>query len=157
MVQRDHGVGLAAAEVGLQFDDRVAAFAGESARRSRKHLVQALGDVGTGEEGLGVLVFRFSVALQHLKEIGREFGLVEAARCDIGVGCDDLAPRRQSGFGPALGWFGCGAAALGTGLLVDHLAHEVLSQAAYLLTLVGVAEGLEHSFHGVERPHRVVG
>ena len=50
VIERQHRVRLAAAEVGLQLDHRVAALAGEAPHRADQQPLQALGEVGAAEE-----------------------------------------------------------------------------------------------------------
>ena len=57
VVERQHRVGLAAAEVGLELHDRVAALAGEALHGADQQALQALGEVGAAEELRG---FRYS-------------------------------------------------------------------------------------------------
>ena len=57
MVDREHGVGLATTEGGLQLNDRVAPLPGETLRDGNQQQAHALGDEGAGEELLGILIF----------------------------------------------------------------------------------------------------
>ena len=92
MVERQHRVGLAAAEVGLELHHRVAALARDALHAADEQALEALGEVGAAEElrGLAVLVRAF--AQVHLPEVGRELGLLVAAARHVRVRRDDLAP-----------------------------------------------------------------
>ncbi len=92
MVQREHRVGLAAAEVGLQLHHRIAALAGESLDRTHQQSLQALGKIGAAEEldRIAVLVTPFTE--MHLPQIGGELGLLVAPAGHIGMRSHDLAP-----------------------------------------------------------------
>ena len=57
MVQGQHAVGFAAAEVGLQFDNRISPLAAKTLHGIDEQLLQALGDEGAAGELRGVLVF----------------------------------------------------------------------------------------------------
>ena len=83
VVERQHRVRLAAAEVGLELHDRVAALAGEAPHRADQHPLQALGEIGAAEELDGVLVLVRPLAEVHLPEVGGELGLLVAAAGDV--------------------------------------------------------------------------
>ena len=80
VVEREHRVGLAAAEVGLELDDGVAALATEPLDGADEHAFQALGEVGAAEELDGVAVLVGALAEMDLPEVGGEFGLLVAGR-----------------------------------------------------------------------------
>ena len=143
-------MGLASAEVGLQLDHRVAACPGQPFGGSRQQITQTLGDVGAGEELTRILIFGFGAAVGDLPQIGRVLGLHEVPAGHIFVRCDDVAPRCQRRLGGALGRLGRGAAALATGFLVEHSAHQTVTQLVDLGALASVAEHLQQSFHRVE-------
>ena len=79
VVQGDHRVGLATAEVSLQLDDGISAFLAEAAYGVQKQLTQTIGQERAAEEldGLAVLVSR--LASPDLMEIGGELSLLVAA------------------------------------------------------------------------------
>ena len=156
VVQGDEAMGLAAAEVGLQLDHRVAALARQPPGRGGQQVPQALGEIGAGEEGPWVLVLGVGPALSHRVQVGGELGLVEAPGPHVGVGDDDVAPRRQPGLGGALGGAGRDLAVLGARLGLEHLAQQVAAEVAHGLALVEVAEGFQQALHGVEGPAGVV-
>ena len=156
VIQGDHAVGLAAAEIRLQFDDGIAATARQPPRRPHQQIPQTLGQIGAGEELPRVLVLRVGSALQHLEQVGGELRLIEASRRNVSVRRDDLPPRRQTRLGLTLGGFRRCLATLGAGCLLEHLAQQVMAEISNLAPLVEVAEGFEHALHRVERPQRVV-
>ena len=57
VIQGQHGVRLAATEVGLQFDNRIAPFAMQSLDGLRQQALQAFGEECPAEEFRRVLVF----------------------------------------------------------------------------------------------------
>ena len=95
MIERQHRVGLAAAEIGLQLDDRVASLAGQSQHGLRQQPAQALGQEGPAEELGRVLVLVRSLSLINLPEVGGELGLLVAAGGHVRVRGDDFPPRLQ--------------------------------------------------------------
>ena len=102
VVEGQHGVGLAAAEIGLQLNDRIAAASGKAAHRTDQHSLQALGQVGTAKELDRVPVLVRTFAQVHLPEVGRELGLLVSAARHVLVGGHDLPPRLQARGGCAL-------------------------------------------------------
>jgi hypothetical protein len=98
-------VSLAAAEVGLELDDRVAAGAGQAGEGADEELAEALGEEGAAEELGGVAVLVGALVLVDLPQVGGELGLLVAAGGDVGVGRDDLAPGGRPPWGlPSVGW-----------------------------------------------------
>ena len=79
MIQRKNGVRLAAAEVGLELHDRIAARAVEALDRPDQEPSQALGEVGTAEELDRLPVFVGALAEVDLPQVGRELGLLISA------------------------------------------------------------------------------
>ena len=125
-------MGLAAAEVGLQLDDGIAALAGQAAHGPGQHASQALGQVGAAEELGRVPVFIRAFAQMHLPEVGGELGLLVAAACHVRVGRHDLPPGLQVGGDRTLDRQAGLAAALAPRLLV--VAHP----QQFILDLVDV-------------------
>ena len=122
MPQRQHRVGLAAAEIGLQLDHRVAALLAEPAHGVGQEALQPVGQVGPPVELGRVAILVAALAARHLGEVGRELGLGEPAGRHVAMRGHDLAPRLQAGLGGAL-QRQRGRARLGTRLLVaDGLA-----------------------------------
>ena len=97
VVQREHRMGLAAAEVGLQPHHRVAAGAGQPPHGAGQHRLQALGEVGAPEEFDRVAVLVGPLAEAHLPEVGGELRLLVPAARHVPVRRDHLAPRLQGG------------------------------------------------------------
>ena len=93
VIDRQHGVRLAAAEGGLQLDDRLAALAVEPLRHLGEQQAHALGDEGALEKCRGVLVFRGRLAGAHGGDVGGKLGLLERAFQHVGMGNDDFSPR----------------------------------------------------------------
>ena len=89
-------MGLAAAEVGLKFDHRIAARAGESPGRADQKRAEAVGEVGAAEELPRIAVFRRRAAGVDLAEIGGELRLQELAGRDVLMRFDDLALGQQA-------------------------------------------------------------
>jgi hypothetical protein len=92
VVERQHRVRLAAAEVGLQLHHRVAAAGGEALHRADQHPLQAFGQVGAAEELYRVPVFVCPLAQMHLPQIGGELGLLVATAGHVGMRHHHFAP-----------------------------------------------------------------
>ena len=97
MIQGEHGVGLAAPEVGLQLNDGIAAPTREAVDCSDQQALQAFREVGPPKELDRVPVLVRPFADVHLPEIGGEFGLLIAPARDVLVGRDDLPPWLEAG------------------------------------------------------------
>ena len=93
VVDGEQGVGLAAAEGGLQLDHRLAARAVQALRHLDEQQAHALGDEGALEEGGGVLVLARRLAGAHGGDVGGELRLQEGAFEHVGMGNGDLSPR----------------------------------------------------------------
>ena len=135
VVERQHRVRLAAAEVGLELHHRVAALAGEALHRADQHPLEALGQIGAAEELDGVPVLVGPLAEVHLPEVGGELGLLVAAAGHVLVRRHHLAPGLEAARRRALDR-GAGALAL----LAAHLLVEAEAQKLHLhlLDLVGL-------------------
>ena len=148
MIERQHRVRLAAAEVGLELHHRVAALAGEALHRADQHPLQALGEIGAAEELDRVPVLVRALAQMHLPEVGGELGLLVAAAGHILVRRHHLAPGLEVARRRALDG-GAGALALfAAHLLVEAQAQEL---RLHLLDLVG----LRRRDGGQQPPRRV--
>ncbi len=90
---------LAAAEVGLELDDRVAAAIGEALDAANEESAQAFGEEGASEELGRVAVLVGAFAKVHLPEVGGELSLLVTTAGDVGMGRHHLAPgtKRLSG------------------------------------------------------------
>ena len=154
VVEREHRVGLAAAEVGLKLHDRVAAAAREPLHRAGEHPLEALGQIGAPEELGRVAVLVGPLAEVRLPEVGGELGLLVAAAGHVLVRRHHLAPRFQ----------GSGRALDGeTGLLAPYpacLLVEAHAQQLHLELLdiggLGRRDGRQQAVRGIERPVGVV-
>ena len=95
--QRQHRVGLAATEVGLEVDDRRGVVvAGEAAHRPADQVAETFGEVGALEELDRVGVVGVDLAARgDLVEVGGELGGVEVAGGDVVVRLEHLAPRLE--------------------------------------------------------------
>ena len=102
VVQGEHRVGLAAAEVRLELYDRVAGSAAEALHGARQHALQAFGQVRAPEELDRIAVLVSALAQVHLPEIGRKLGLLVLPTRHVAVRRDDLPPGRQGGGGGAV-------------------------------------------------------
>ena len=96
VIERQHRVGLAAAEVGLELHHRVAALAGEALHRADQQPLQALGEIGAAEELHRVPVLVRPFAEMHLPQVGRELGLLVAAAGHVLVRGHHLAPGLEA-------------------------------------------------------------
>jgi hypothetical protein len=72
MVDRQQSVGFAAAEGGLQLDDRLATLPIEALRDLREQHAHALSDEGALEKGDGIAIFARGPARAHGREVGGE-------------------------------------------------------------------------------------
>ena len=149
MPEGEHGVGLAAAEVGLQLDDRIAAGAGQAFDRAEEQAFEAFGDEGAAEELGGVFVLVGALVLVDLPEVGGEFGLLVAAGGDVGVRGDDFAPGLESPLRLAFGGCEGGLAHLAAALLFELDAEQVHPHLADVGGLIG-GDGGQQALHAVE-------
>ena len=94
-MKRQHGMGLAAAEIGLQADHRIAALAGQAPDGRGEYAPQALGRIGNAEERRRIDILLAAFAQVDQREIGRELGIGEACLEHVRVRFADLAPRAQ--------------------------------------------------------------
>ena len=155
MVERQHRVGLAAAEVGLELHHRVAALAREALHAAHEQALQALGEVGAAEELLRLLVLVRALAQVHLPEVGRELRLLVAAARHVGVRRDDLAPGLERAGRGRLDQRAAGLALLAAHLLVEGEPAQLHLHLADLVGLRGRDRG-EQPRHRVERAIGVV-
>ncbi len=149
-------MGLAAAEIRLQFDHRIAAFAAQAQERLGEQPLQALRDERAAEEFGGVLVFVGPFALVNLPEIGGELGLLISAGCDIRVRRDNFAPRLQPTLGLALGRLERFLSHLGTALLVEDDAHQVRSHLSDFGRDLTRGDGAQQALDRIERTDGIV-
>ena len=97
MVERQHGVGFTAAEVGLQVDDGAGAFlAGYPAQRPPQQVGETIGEVGALEEGDGIRVFAVRILADgDCMQVGGELSGGERTPHDLLVGADEVAPSGE--------------------------------------------------------------
>ena len=155
MIERQHGVGLAAAEVGLELHDRITTAAGKAPHGADEQRLQALGEIGAPEEldGVPVLVGPFSE--MDLPEVGGELGLLVPPAGDVLVRGHHLSPRLQVARGRALDRRACALPLLAPHLLVEA---EPKQLHLHLLDLIGLrgGNGGQQPFRRVERAVGVV-
>ena len=160
MVQGQHGVGLAAAEVGLELHHRIAAPSGEAPHRRGEQPLQALGQEGAPEELVGVAVLVRPLAQMHLPEIRRELRLLVAPARDVLMGCGHHAPGCER---PAPASVRCRRfderagrpAPLAAHLLVEHQPAQLHLDLRDLAGLRRRDRG-EQPLRRIQRPVRVV-
>ena len=119
VIEREHRVRLAAAEVRLELHDRVAALAGEAPDTADEQALQALGEERAAEELLRFPVLVRALAEVHLPQIGRELRLLVAAARHVGVRRHHLAPGLERARGRRLDQRAAGLALLAAHLLVE--------------------------------------
>jgi hypothetical protein len=86
---------LAAAERGLELDNRLASLAVKPLRHLYEQEPHALGDKGPLEKRGGVLVFMGCLARSDSRDVSRKLGLLERAFEHVGMRDGDFAPRFQ--------------------------------------------------------------
>ena len=157
VVERDQRVGLAAAEVRLHLDDRIAAFAAQAADGIQQQVPHAFGDERSAEELGRVVVLGHRFVAPDLMEVGGELRLLVAAGGDVRVRSYDVPPRLQTGDRLALGR--CARLTLAhVPLLLRETGTEQL--LSHLLDLARVLAGVarvEEQLRGVERAVSLVG
>ena len=110
VVDRQHGVRLAAAERRLQLDDRVATFARQTLHHGIEQQTHALGDEGALEKQRRILVLRRRRAIVDTRQICGELGLLESALQHIFMRNGDFAPGFEGvhvGIPWGLKWMPC--------------------------------------------------
>ena len=155
VVERQHRVGLAAAEVGLQLDDRIAAGAREPLHGADQQARQPGGEKGAAEEFGRVAVFRSGPAATHLRQIGSELGDRITACGHVRVRRDDLAPRLQSRLRRRLQRQRRLPPLHRPPLLGEHGAQHLLAHGVHLLRGLAGGNRLQQPLGRVERPVRV--
>ena len=148
VIQRQHGVGLTAAEVRLELNDRVSASAREAADGPHQQPLQAFRQIRAPEELDGVSILVCAFTQMHLPEIGGELGLLVAPARDVPVGGDDFPPWLQAGRGGAVNRRSRLLAPFSARLFVE--AYPQQFQLA-LLELFGLRRG----DRGKESAHRI--
>ena len=156
VVKRQHGVGLAATEVRLQVHHwACVGVAAEAPQSPRQQIVQALGEVGAGEELHRVVVLGTGrLPGVHQVQVGCELRGCELAAGDVVVRSNHFAPRFQAR--PRLEGH-LGPVGLLTGLRLVDSALQVCAQFAHVCCRVGRPRRLEKPLDGVEGTDGVVG
>lgn len=93
------GVGLAAAELGsqIEYGAGFSAFAGEAADDLAGKGGHVLGQVGTGEEAVGLLIIRRGLVVADVVQVDSELGGVEGfAFAKVFAGGDNFVPGFQT-------------------------------------------------------------
>ena len=99
VIERQHGVGFAAAEIGLKADHRLAAAPAQTLDHGLQHLPQPFGGVGDAEERRRIAVFLAALVAIDLRQIGGEFGIGEPRRQHVVMGV--RRPRARGAGAPA--------------------------------------------------------
>ena len=149
-------MGLAAAEVGLQLHDRVAAPAGQPLRGAGQQPAQAFGQVGAAEKLHRVAVLGGSLANVDLPQVGGELGLLVTSAGDVMVWGHHLPPRLEPRRRNAGGRAAHDAAPLAAHLFLKAQPQQLLLQTVELLRLRRRHRGQE-ALRGVEGAVGVVG
>ena len=157
VVERQHGVRLTAAEVGLQFDDGIAGVGFQPQQGIGEQVTQALGEIGALEELAGITILVGALSAHNLPKVGGELCLLVAAGSDIGMRGNDLAPGAQSPCWLALDWCHRGFAHLFPGLLLKADAQQFLLLALNFRSLVGSGDGREQALNTIEGAVGIVG
>src|SRR5690606_29922684 len=119
MIQCQHRVSFAAAEIGLELHNRIAPRTGEPPHGADQHLLKAFGEVCPAEEFNRIAVFVSSLPQVDLPQVRRKLGLLILSAGHVFVWRDYFAPRLQSRGYSA---FDCRAGAFA--LLAAHLLLE---------------------------------
>jgi hypothetical protein len=119
VVEGDHGVRLAAPEVGLELHHRVASGPGEAPDRVHEQALQVLREVRPPEELHRILVLGGRFPQVHLPQVGGELRLLVAAARHVRVRAHHFPPRLQGTRRGSLHQRSAGLPALGPHLLVE--------------------------------------
>ena len=111
---------LAAAEVGLELHNRIAAAPGQALDATAKQALQALGEKRAAKELDGIAVLFAALAEMHLPEVGGELRLLVAPAGHVGMRRDDLAPRTEDFGSRRRNERSAGLPLLGACLLIDN-------------------------------------
>src|SRR5438552_3976833 len=96
MVECQHGLCLAAAEVSQQLHNGIASVRVQPKQGVGKQVTQALSEIGTLKELAGIAILFGSFTSCDLPEIGGEFRLLKTTGGDVGMRDDDITPGTQS-------------------------------------------------------------
>ena len=154
---REHRVGLAATERGLQVDHRVGRLrARDPVHRAAQQLLETVGEIRATEELDRVLVFLGRVSLHcHRVEIRSELGIAVPTRSHVRMRLEHLAPRRQLGVRRAGQRSGCTHCL--SSLLLEVAAEDVLPRCADGVGLADCADRAHDPLDGVQGADGVIG
>ena len=141
VVQGQHRVSLAAAEVGLKLHHRIAAPAGKAMHGPEQQPPQAFGEVGAPKKLHRVAVLVRALAEVNLPQIGGELGLLVAAAGHVPMRRDDVPPRFQRRRRGALDRAAGLPAPLAARLLVEAHAQQLHLEPLKLLRFGGRDRG----------------
>ena len=96
VVKRQHRVGFAATEIGLKFNDWIAAAAGQPLGCTDQQCAEAFRQIRAAKKLPRIAIFRRGAARMDFGKVGSEFRLLELARGDVLVRLDDFAPWEQT-------------------------------------------------------------
>src|SRR6266536_3161129 len=157
MVERQHGVRLAAAEVGQQLHHGIASVRVQPIQGVGKQVTQTFCDIGTLKEIAGIAILVGSFASCDLPEIGGEFRLLKTTGGDVGMWSDDITPGTQSPCRVALDGSNSCLAYFFPGLILKADAQELLPLTLDLCGLVSSCDGCEQTLNAVESTVGIVG
>ena len=155
VVEREHRVRLAAAEVRLQLDHRVAAGSREPPHRAFQQPLQPLGQEGPPEELHRIAVFRTGGAGVDRREVGGELRLLEVAGGHILVGLDHLPPGAEPGLRLRLRRHRALLDPV-AGALLEHRPHLFLPHPVHRRRVARRADRGQEQPRGVQRAQRPV-
>ena len=155
MAQGQHGVRLAAAEVGLQLHDRVPAQARQPSQTGSEQPLQALREESTAEKLLRIAVFVRAFAQMHLPQIRGELRLLVAAARHVPVRGRDIAPSLQRGTAARLHRRAGRAPFFAAHLLIQHQPSQLALDLGDFVRLRRRYRG-EEAFRRIQRPVRIV-
>ena len=154
VVERQHGVRLAAAEIGLEPDHRVAALAGQPREGCRQDAREPLGRIGDPEERRRIDVFLAPLALIDQRKVRGELGVGEAGTEHIRMRLADFAPRAEAS--------GCGRLVQGQclgrrGMLATLLRQLLVVECSDEPDLRSGTNRERQLAHGIEVADRLAG
>src|SRR5229473_5918867 len=96
MIERQHRMRFPTAEVGLKFDDRIAACVGQPFQSTDQQFLEAMRDEGTLIEVARLFVLVGAFVSMDLAEVSGELRLLEATGSHVGMWRYHFTPRLQS-------------------------------------------------------------
>ncbi len=155
MVEGQHRVRLATAEVGLELNHRVPTTGSKPPYSADQHCLQALGQIGPAEEFHWIPVLVRPLFEMDLPEVGSELRLLVQATRNVLVRHDNLAPRLQIGGDRAFDGRACASTLLASHLLVQHQPPQLNLDLPHFVGL-GRGDCSQQPFRGVQRPICVI-